>query len=116
MRRKGHEIRFGLRGHGERSDTYKAWLGNDGSFYVGPRESKGAIKISLHTDGAWFFGFTKEFIRQHGANIIPSPHPRLERFFPKPSASGVTRVVTVKIPAAAVNRIDPAPKASEIKW
>lgn len=110
------KVRFGARSNEERSDTYAAWLGKDGSFYIGPRESKGAIKVSLHTDGGWFFGFTKEFVAAHGSDIFPFEHSRLDKFFPKPTPSGVTRVVTVKIPAAAVNRIDRAPKESEVIW
>ena len=118
---RARALRFvvGQRG-GPRSSSWKAWA-QAGSFYIAPREMKGALKVSLHPpnerfpDGRFVFGFTQEFLNT-GVEMEPPDHPRWEPFDPLPLHGGITRVCTVQVPHEVVNVVDPLRGAHKHVW
>lgn len=105
---------------GPRSTSWTAWAWQE-SFYVAPREMKGAMKVSLHPpsdeypNGLWLFGFTREYL-DAGGEMEPATHPRLERFDSRPLRPGVTRACTVQVPHEVVNWNEPLPRGSKHVW
>jgi hypothetical protein len=114
------DFRFVVGDPDARSSSWRAWVASDGSFYVSPREMKGAVKVSLHPprdgdpDSGWFFGFTREFALAN--QIEPLGHTRLERFHVEPRAPGITRACTIRIHSTVVNWNRPLRRARQHIW
>ena len=105
---------------GPRSSSWKAGVARDGSFYILPREMKGAVKVSLHppnekhAEAGWFFGFDGDFVKHHP--IEPSNHGRTEQFWSDDLAPGLTRVCTVQVPDHVVSLRRDLKRAAELVW
>ncbi|MFG1348204.1 hypothetical protein [Xanthobacter autotrophicus] len=55
------KVRFAIEGpHGRYSTAWVAW-GHEGTVYVAGRSISGFLKVSLHPEGGYRFGFTREF-------------------------------------------------------
>ena len=80
---------------GPRSSTWRIWVEKDSSIYIGPRDTGGQFKVSLHPRGYW---------RVEGHRIDP-PGPRLfDTFTPAEVQPGLRRGVTIVIPWLAVHQ------------
>jgi hypothetical protein len=93
-------VRFGVgAAYGARYATWRVFkqpITDD--VYIGARRIMRHFKVSLHRDGTWLFGFT----RQHVASphsVVPPHQKRQSRFTPTESVPGITRAVSVIVPA-----------------
>lgn len=96
-------IRFGVGTRdGARSATWRVWKHRTtDDVYVGARRILGQFKASLHRDGTWLFGFSREHAESPSSVKPPNEH-RQRRFTPTESGPGIVRAVTVFILASEV--------------
>lgn len=99
---------------GLRSCSYKAWQHN-ASFYIKCRESgPGDMKVSLHPDVS-LVGWQEKWARANPGALLPADHPSRVSFIATPARPGLTRVLTIVIPDAAVNWRKPF-NGEELVW
>ncbi len=99
---------------GLRSGSYKAWQ-HRGSFYIKCRESgPGDMKVSLHPE-VFLAGWQGPWARENPGALLPQGHPSRVSFVPTPARLGLTRVLTIVIPSAAVNWPEPC-KGKDVVW
>ncbi len=96
-------IRFAVgKPHGARSATWRVWKHRTSDdVYVAARRIAGQFKVSLHKDGTWLWGFSREQVEGPGS-VKPPDAPRQRRFTPTETGPGLIRAVTVFVPSSEV--------------